>query len=60
MDRTRRQRLCIRRWLDCNGKGVIEACTGFGNYINFYYNDNCRSFQKWEELLTRENEESLY
>lgn len=54
MDRTQRQRLCIRRWLDCNGKGVVEACTGFGDY------NDCRSFQKWKELLTRENEESLY
>lgn len=33
MDRTQRQRLCIRRWLDCNGKGVVEACTGFGDFL---------------------------
>lgn len=38
MDRTQRQRLCIRRWLDCNGKGIIQACTGFGDY------NDCRSF----------------
>lgn len=24
-----------------------------------FFNNNCRSFQKWKELLTRENEESL-
>ena len=46
MDRTQRQRLCIRRWLDCNGKGIIEACTGFGKtfvaiqIIKAFYNRN--------------------
>lgn len=31
MDRDSRQRLSVRRWIDSGGKGIIEACTGYGN-----------------------------
>lgn len=30
MDRTERQKLCLKRWLEASGKGSIVACTGFG------------------------------
>lgn len=30
MNRTERQKLAIRRWLDSNGIGTIVAATGFG------------------------------
>ena len=30
MDRTERQKLCLKRWLDAKGHGSIVACTGFG------------------------------
>ena len=30
MDRTERQKLCMKRWLQSGGKGSIVACTGFG------------------------------
>ena len=53
MDRTQRQRLCIRRWLDCNGKGIIEACTGFGDYRNFYY--ICSVLNNLKYLLWNKN-----
>lgn len=32
MDRTERQKLCLKRWLDAKGHGSIVACTGFGFY----------------------------
>ena len=30
MDRTERQKLCLKRWLDAKGHASIVACTGFG------------------------------
>ena len=30
MDRTERQKVCLKRWLTAGGKASIEACTGFG------------------------------
>lgn len=30
MDRTERQKLCMKRWLQSGGKGSVVACTGFG------------------------------
>lgn len=30
MDRTERQKLCLKRWLESKGHASIEACTGFG------------------------------
>lgn len=30
MDRTERQKLCIKRWLGAGGNGCVVACTGFG------------------------------
>lgn len=33
MNRTERQKLAIRRWLDSNGIGTIVAATGFGSKI---------------------------
>ena len=30
MDRTERQKLCIKRWLEFGGSACIVACTGFG------------------------------
>ena len=30
MDRTERQKLCLKRWLAAGGKGSLECCTGFG------------------------------
>ena len=42
MDRTSRQKLCLKRWLESGGRSSIVACTGFGirnkkntNYIIF-------------------------
>lgn len=35
MDRTERQKLCMKRWLQANGKGSVVACTGFGFYKYF-------------------------
>lgn len=37
MDRTERQKLCMKRWLQANGKGSVVACTGFGFYKYFLY-----------------------
>lgn len=30
MDRTVRQKSCVNKWLAFDGKGTVEACTGFG------------------------------
>lgn len=30
MDRTERQKLCLKRWLESGGHASIVACTGFG------------------------------
>ena len=30
MDRTSRQKLCLKRWLESGGRSSIVACTGFG------------------------------
>lgn len=30
MDRTERQKLCIKRWLEAGGSACIVAATGFG------------------------------
>lgn len=30
MDRTTRQKLCFKRWLDGGGRGTVVAATGFG------------------------------
>ena len=30
MDRTQRQKICLKKWLEANGKATIVACTGFG------------------------------
>lgn len=30
MNRTERQKLCMKRWLQSGGKGSVVACTGFG------------------------------
>lgn len=40
MDRTERQKLCIKRWLEAGGCSVIEACTGFGwqDEVSNWYN----------------------
>jgi len=41
MDRTERQKLCLKRWLGAGGRASIEACTGFGvdstgyKFLNF-------------------------
>ena len=46
MNRTERQKLAIRRWLDSNGIGTIVAATGFGKtymtcmLIKALYNKN--------------------
>ena len=48
MNRTERQKLAIRRWLDSNGIGTIVAATGFGKtymtcmLIKALYNKNPR------------------
>lgn len=30
MDRTQRQKECLKRWIKANGKATVVACTGFG------------------------------
>ncbi|MEG0773568.1 DEAD/DEAH box helicase family protein [Clostridium sp.] len=30
MDRTERQKLSIKRWIDSGGHSIVEGCTGFG------------------------------
>lgn len=30
MDRTERQKLCIKRWLGAGGSATVVAATGFG------------------------------
>ena len=30
MDRTERQKECLKRWIKAGGAACIEACTGFG------------------------------
>ena len=37
MDRTERQKECLKRWLKSGGKASIEACTGFGIQLKKLY-----------------------
>lgn len=30
MDRTERQKLCLKKWIEAGGAASIVACTGFG------------------------------
>lgn len=31
MDRTTRQKQCLKKWIDAGGKATIVAATGFGS-----------------------------
>ena len=30
MDRTERQKICLKRWIQANGHATVVGCTGFG------------------------------
>ena len=32
MTRDERQEVCIQKWKDAKGRGILELCTGFGSF----------------------------